>query len=86
MSNIEQISNELFSIDSDISTYVARLQREQGEMVNTMNKAQSVFGDQQPGQGLVAILYKTLQNINNADSALQLVRQEIQECIQNLHK
>ena len=86
MSNIDQISNELLSIDADISTHAVKLQREKGEIVNTMNKAQSAFGDQSAGQGLVSTLYRTLQNINNAESSLQMVRQEIREYIQNLHK
>lgn len=86
MSSIEQITSELLSVDSDISTYAVRIQREGGEITNTMNKAQSVFGDQQAGQNLVASLYRTLQNIVIADSSLHLVRQEIHDCIQSMHK
>lgn len=86
MSSIEQITSELLSIDSDISTYAVRLQRERGEITNTMNKAQSAFGDQQAGQGLVTTLYRTLQNIVTADSCLHLVRQEIHDCIHNMQK
>lgn len=86
MNNMEEIVNELLSIDSDISTHAVKLQRERGEITNTMNKAQSAFGDQQAGQGLVTTLYKTLQNIVVADSSLNLVRQEIRDCIHNMQK
>lgn len=86
MSSIEQIISELLSVDSDISTYAVKLQRECGEITNTMNKAQSAFGDQPAGQGLVTTLYRTLQSITTADSSLHLVRQEIRNCIQSLQK
>jgi len=86
MSSVEQITTELLSIDFDISTYEVRLQRERGEITNTMNKAQSTFGDQQAGQILVTTLYRTLQNIVTADSSLHLVRQEIHDCVQNMQK
>ena len=86
MSNMEEIIDELLSIDSDISTLEIRLQRERGEITNTMNKAQSAFGDQQAGQGLVTTLYRTLQNIVVADSSLSIARQEIRDCIQNMKK
>ena len=84
MSQIEQIVNELLVIDSDLSTYAVKLERERGELTNTINKAQSAFGRQQDGSLLVTTLYKTLHSIVNADSALYLARQEIKKYVQNL--
>ncbi len=86
MNSIEQITSELLTVDSDISNYSIRLLRESGELTNTMNKAQSAFGDQQAGQGLVNTLYRTLQNVVTAESSLHLVRQEIHDYIQNMQK
>ena len=86
MGNVEQIVNELLVVDSDISTYSIRLERERGEITNTMNKIQSSFGDQPAGQNIVTILYKSVQNIVNADSALYISRQEIKKYVQNLQK
>ncbi len=84
MSNIEQITNELFMIDSYILDHDVNLQREAGEISATISKTQGTFGDQQPGQELVAVLYKTLQNISCAEGALAMARQDIRSCIQNL--
>ena len=86
MNNIEQIASEILSIDSDVSAVSIRLQRENGEIANTMNKAQSTFGDQQAGQQLVNTLYRILQNVNNADGSLNIVRQEMRDYIQMLQK
>lgn len=86
MGQVEQIVNELLAVDSDISAYTVRLERERGEITNTINKAQSTFGNQQGGLILVTTLYKTVQSIVNADSALYLARKEIKKCVQNLQK
>lgn len=86
MSNIDQIVNELLVVDSDISTCSVSLERERGEITNTINKVQSTFGDQHAGQYVVTTLYKTLQSIVNADSALYITRQEIKKYVQNLQK
>ena len=86
MSRIEQIINELLVVDSDLSTYTVRLERERGELTNTINKAQSAFGNQQDAMILVTTLYKTVQSIVHADTALHLSRQEIKKYIQNLQK
>lgn len=86
MGQVEQIVNELLAVDSDISAYTVRLERERGELTNTINKAQSTFGNQQEAMILVTTLYKTVQSIVNADTALYLARQEIKKYIQNLQK
>ena len=86
MGQIEQIVNELLAVDSDLSAYTFRLERERGEIVNTINKAQSAFGNQHDALILVTTLYKTVQSIVNADTALYIARQEIKKYIQNLQK
>ena len=86
MNNVESIINELMVIDSELPTHYVRLQREQGEITNTMNKVQSAFSDQQAGQILVSTLYKTLQNVIAAESSLNNLKQEITKCINNLKK
>lgn len=86
MSKIEEITNELMVVDSEISTIDVRIQREQGEIANTMNKAQSTFGDQQAGQQLVAMLQKTLQSMIYANGSLQSVKQKIHGYVQNIQK
>ena len=86
MGNVDQIVNELLVVNSDISTYSVRLERERGEITNTINKVHSAFGDQQAGVNIVMKLYKTLQRIVSAESALYLTRQEIKKYVQNLQK
>ena len=86
MNNIETIVNEMIVINSDLSTHTVRLQREQGEITNTMNKVQRTFGDQQSGQILVSTLYRTLQNVITAESSLNNLKQEINNYINNIQK
>ena len=86
MGLVEQIANELLAADSALSTYVVRLERERGELTNTMDKVQSVFGNQREAMILVTTLYKTVQSVVNADTALYLARNEIKKCIQDLQK
>ena len=86
MGNVEQIVNELLVVDSDISACSVSLERERGEISNTMNKIQSSFGNQPAGQNVVTILYKSLQSLVNADSALYISRQEIKKYVQNIQK
>ena len=84
MNNFEELVNELQSIDSQLANHSVMIQREQSEITNTMNKAQGTFCG--AGQGLVTTLYRIMQNSIVADSSLNLVREEIRECIYNLQK
>lgn len=86
MSKIEEITNELMIIDSEISSLDIRFQREQGEISDTMEKVQKTFGKQQTAHQLVAILQKTLQNLIFANGSLQGVKQKIHMYIQNIKK
>lgn len=86
MHNIEQIVSELLSIDSGLTTDTARFQQERQDILDAMNKAQSMFGDQKPGQLLVTTLYGTMQNMITAENSLYLVKQKIHECIENMKK
>lgn len=86
MSKIEEITNELMVVDSEISTLDSRFQQEQGEISNTMEKAQKAFSEQQNAHQLVAILQKTLQSMIFANASLQGVKQTIRIYIQNIKK
>lgn len=86
MSSIDQITDELKAVDSELTTYENNIQREQGELSNTMNKVQSAFGNQHAGQSIVSTLYKSLQNLIVADGSLNCVKQEINSYIQELEK
>ena len=86
MGQIEQIVNELLVVDSDLSSYTVKLERERGELTNTINKVQCTFGNQQEGVALVKALYKTVEIIVNAGTALYLARQEIKNYINNVQK
>lgn len=86
MSSIEEIANELLAIDSSIDYIESVFQRETSEINNTINKAQSTFSDQLPGQGIVNTMYKTIQNIIAADSSMHSLRLELRDYIQNIKK
>ena len=86
MGNVEDIIIKMKAIESDVSTNAVMLERERGEIINTMNKTQSVFSDQRPGQELVSTLYKILQNLATVDSEMYLVKNDIEEFIRSLQK
>ena len=86
MHNIEQIVSELLSIDAGLTNDTVRVQQERQDIIDAMNKVQSVFGDQQPGQLLVTTLYSTMQNMIATENSLYLVKQKIHECIENIKK
>ena len=86
MSSIDQIIDELMAVDSELSTYMNHIQREQDELTNTMSKVQNTFGNQHAGQSIVSTLYKTLQNIVVADGSLNCVKQGINRYMQELQK
>lgn len=86
MSHIDQIVNDLIIADSELSLHTVRIEHESSEITNTINKAQSTFNNQQPGVALINSMYKTLQQIVKADSALSLARQEIKNYITSCKK
>jgi len=86
MINVEQISGELKVIDEAASKHSLRLESENGEILNTMGKAQETFGDQPSGQMLVTSLSYVINNIMKANSALYLLKSDIREFIQQIQK
>lgn len=86
MSKIEEITNDLMNVSSEISSLDNQIERDQGEISNTMSKAQSSFGDQLPGQHFVSMLMKAMQSMVYANGELQGVKQSIQNYIQSIQK
>lgn len=86
MISIEGIVNEIKLIEDDMAAYTVRLERERGEVTNTMNKAQEAFSDQQAGQQLISALYQVLQDLVDAGSILYLVRAELRDYIREIQK
>jgi len=84
--SVEQICGELAAIDAMVSRHSERLERERGEILNTMNKAQSAFGSQEPGQNIVMTLSHVINSIVSADGALYQLKSDISDFTQQMQK
>lgn len=86
MPNIEEIFRELQKAERSCADISGRLERERGEIINSMNKAQSTFGGTQEGQGVVLRLSDALSKIVYADDSLYSLRTSIQQNINRIKK
>ena len=86
MTGIDQIGVELTVIDADASRHSERLTRERGEIINTINKTQTTFGDQEPGQSLIITLSHVINNAVNAESAIDRLKSDIREYIRQIQR
>lgn len=86
MLSIEEICRELQKIDRTCTDISGRLERERGEIINSMNKAQSTFGGTQEGQGVVLRFSDALNKIVYADDSLYSLRSSIQQLINRIKK
>lgn len=84
MSSIDLIVNELLAVDADILKCAHILERERGEIANSIQKVQGSFANQQEGVNLVTILLEIIKKIANADAALFITSQEIKKYVRNL--
>ncbi len=86
MINIEEICSELQKTDTSISVVMQRIERQQSEISNTMNKAQSNFCSTQEGQQFVQELYASLNKMIEANGSLSSLRSKLTQAISNLKK
>lgn len=86
MSPIEEITNDLLVVDTEITALDARIENEENEIANSMQKAQGAFGEQQATQQVVALLQNTLHCMVLANGSLQGVKVGIHNFINNIKK
>ncbi len=86
MSNIEDLCRELQRADELVATITQRLEAEQAEISNSMNKAQNIFGTIREGQYLVQELFSALNRLIYANDALCSLRSEITQTMNKARK
>lgn len=86
MVSISGMITSLTALKSDLSLVSARMQRECDYINETISKIQANFGDQAEGQAMAIAMYKALQEITMADSALYRVSQGIDTTVSELRK
>ncbi len=84
--NILEFDERLNALGERAKEAMDRLERERGYVIETMQKTQSCFGDQTPGQKLVTTLYRANNALTAADSALYALRSRIGTYIQQTRK
>ena len=86
MINIDEICSRLQSADADIGKIIGQLETERGWLNETISRVQANFGDQQVGQALIAKLYQTLENIQQAGHRLYQSQAEIKNYISYIRR
>lgn len=86
MSDFLEIINELKRADSEALMLSDMLASEQREIVNSMKKVQSSFGEQQLCQQFVGMLYQTLQSLVFAEVTLRAVKISLRNYMQKIQK
>ena len=86
MNSVEQICGEIAVINAMVSHHSERLERERGELLNTMNKAQSAFASQEAGQDLVKTLLHVISSVVSADGALHQLKSDLSDFPRQMQK
>ena len=84
--NIQEFCEQLSALSERARESVEKLERERNYVLETMQKTQSSFGDQPPGQKLVTTLYHVNNALTAADSALYTLRSRIESYTQQIRK
>ena len=84
--NIQEFGEQLNALGERAAVSMDRLERERAYIIETMEKTQGGFGDQQPGQKLVASLYNVNNALSAADSVLYALRSRVESYIQQTKK
>lgn len=84
--NIQEFCEQLNSLSERAKESMDKLERERNYVIETMQKTQASFGDQQPGQKLVTMLYHVNNALTAADSALYTLRSRVSSYIQETRK
>ena len=86
MISIEDIAREILKVEQQLSTCTYHIEGSKNEILESMNRAQRTFGDQQPGQYLVASLSEAMKELVYADSSLYSLKTELEDYIRQLNK
>lgn len=86
MNCIEDIVRELQRLEDRAKAHSRRLERERGEILDAMSRAQESFGGQEAGQELVLALSQALNRLIYADGSLYELQSEIRDAVRRLQR
>ena len=86
MTNIVQLCEHLELIADRGHKSGEQLKREQGYISETIQKTQSLFADQKPGQTLINELYRLINTLSSAESAANALHDRIAPYISLINK
>lgn len=82
--SIEELIGQLMAVSERANSNIVSLERERGYVLETMEKIQKNFGDQNAGQQMVVELYHVLNSLSFADSSLNALKSTIARYINQL--
>ena len=86
MTNIVQLCEHLVLVADRGHKCGEQLSREQGYISETIQKTQSLFADQTPGQALINELYRLINTLSSAESAANAVHDRIAPYVAQVKK
>ena len=86
MNSIEELCAELAKERDRLSQHTSRIASIESEIRQAMDRAQSYFSDQLPGQEIVRLLSLALNELVRADSAFYALGSEITSYVADLQK
>ena len=84
--NIEELIGKLQAVNERASNNIGNLERERGYIMETMQKIQANFGNQNAGQQMVTQLYHAMNSLSFADSSLNALKSAISRYINQLRR
>jgi len=86
MISIEDIVREILKAEQQLSICTHHIADCRNEMLEAMDRAQRTFGDQQPGQYLVASLSEAMKELVCVDGSMYTLKSELEDYIRQLNK
>ena len=86
MTNIVQLCEHLTVVAERGRKCGEQINREEGYISETIQKTQSLFADQKPGQTLINELYRLINTLSSAESAANALHDRIAPYISQINK
>lgn len=86
MTNINELCQRLLVIAERGGKSADQLSREERYVSETIQKTQSLFADQTPGQALIRELYSVITTLSSAETAANALRNRIEPYMAQVKK
>ena len=81
---INQISDDLLAVDTELSKQLKRIENECCKMTVAINETQVAFGNQDAGRLLIAKLYQTIRELMDAEGVLLIAQKKIRDYVKKV--